>query len=158
MPGIISNKKSLSSLNSFLYGGLNSARQYDLDTRLVPTSGAIQNRLHHLGLSGVIDPVIEHEYWRESLHNRIYVDSPDEEYERYASAYQFGWESYARFGKDEEGYEVEFDDVEHDLGLQWAEDYEGDGLSWIMARPATRDAWERASYITRQAATRKKLR
>lgn len=158
MPGTISNKKSPSSVNALFYAIPSRARSGTLSIQAGMNGGTFLGRLNGFEFGRGIDPASEHEYWRESFHRRIYVDSPEEDYELYAPAYQFGWESYAHLGKDEDGYEVEFDDVEQDLGLEWVESHGSDGLPWAAARPATRDAWERASYLTRQAAMRMKPR
>lgn len=158
MLGTISNKKSPSSLNALFYAIPSRVRSGSCNTHTGMVSGTFLGRLNGFECGRSIDPAAEHEYWRESFHRRIYVDSPEEDYELYAPAYQFGWESYAHLGKDDDGYEVEFDDVEEELGLEWGESHDGDSLPWAAARPATRDAWERASYLTRQAALRMKPR
>src|SRR5690606_26540540 len=42
-------------------------------------------------------PTEEHEYWRNEYKNREYVEE-GAEYETYAPAYQYGWESYSLYG------------------------------------------------------------
>ncbi|MFP4624670.1 MAG: hypothetical protein ACLFRX_10865 [Gemmatimonadota bacterium] len=74
-------------------------------------------------------------YWRRSFAERAYVDE-EKGYEHYRPAYRYGWEARAEHG------EKEFLAVEEDLRKKW--DAEAAGLSWRHARPAVREAYERA--------------
>jgi hypothetical protein len=101
-----------------------------------------------------IDPTAEHEYWRANYRTRPYIDPDDEDYDRYAPAYEYGWTSYHRHGRTDDGTSTYFDDVEQELGKTW----EGDALSWEAARPAVRDAWNRASESARKGSLPRKPR
>jgi hypothetical protein len=81
----------------------------------------------------VVDAKREDEYWRRSYATRPYVRK-GVEYETYRPAYQYGWESYARYpGR-------RFEEVEPTLRRDW----EGHGRSgWDKVRDAVRDAWHR---------------
>lgn len=100
--------------------------------------GAIAGGLAGKGVAEAIDPTVEHAYWRGEYSKRPYV-AKDSKYERYAPAYQYGWESYS--GRSEKG--KTFDSLEPELRTGWESRRENESLSWDDARAATRDAWER---------------
>jgi len=88
--------------------------------------------------SAVIEPDVEHEFWRNEFAYRPYV-AVGSSYEEYARAYQYGWESYESFAAGA----ANFRDVEAELGQEWAQ-YRGKShLSWSSARAASQDAWRR---------------
>lgn len=95
--------------------------------------GAVAGGLAGKGAAEAINPTVEEEYWRRTYATRPYVSS-GADYDTYRPAYQYGWESYARYqGR-------RFDEVESDLRRDW----EGEGrMSWDNARDAVRDAWHR---------------
>lgn len=88
-----------------------------------------------------IEPETEHAYWRQNYRNRAYTDQ-HEPYERYAPAYQYGWESYSRYALPR-GRRRTFEEVEQQLGRDWESHRGPQDLTWDAARHATRDAWER---------------
>jgi hypothetical protein len=81
-----------------------------------------------------IDPTSEDAYWRENYRNRTYV-KPNEDYETYRPAYQYGWESRGRYAGRR------FDEVEPELAKGWSQSK--GNLTWDRAKQATRDAWDR---------------
>lgn len=99
-----------------------------------------------------IDPTLEHEYWRENFRSRPYVDLGDTDYELYAPAYEYGWESFIR-QSETDGFEIEFDALDSELGRRWRDAHDASELSWEAARPAARDSWNRA----REQASKSKL-
>ncbi|HUE95081.1 MAG TPA: hypothetical protein VMN39_00385 [Longimicrobiaceae bacterium] len=102
--------------------------------------GGLVGGLAGKGVAEYIDPTHEHKYWQENFRDRDYV-AEDAEYDEYAPAYQYGWESYCVIAK-EEGPK-QFDDAEPDLGRKWEEHRSESDLPWESARPAARDAWNR---------------
>jgi hypothetical protein len=108
--------------------------------------GGLVGGLAGKGVAEWINPTEEHAYWREEYRKRDYINN-DADYDRYAPAYQYGWESYSRhnLGSDEgaAGNVTQFEDVESDLGEQWETHRKPDDLSWHEASPAARDAWNR---------------
>src|SRR5690606_27860945 len=89
-----------------------------------------------------VNPEAEHEYWRSNYRQRSYTRE-HEPYERYAPAYQYGWESYLRQGGGDRGRARAFNDIEPQLGREWDSHRGPNDLTWEHARHATRDAWER---------------
>ena len=87
-------------------------------------------------IAEAIDPTVEEAYWRENYPTREYYD-PEFDYEEYAPAYRYGWESRARFA------DRQFEDVESDLEQDWQAARGTSRLDWQRARFASRDAWER---------------
>ncbi len=81
------------------------------------------------------DPTVEDAYWRENFGNRPYAAG--ERYERWRPAYQYGWQSRARYGGRK------FDEVEPELRRDWEKTDGARDLSWERARSASRDAWNR---------------
>lgn len=74
-------------------------------------------------------------FWERSFAGRDYTHT-ERGYDYYRPAYQRGWEWAARHTGD-------FQSVEARFREEWSE--EETGLSWDEARPAVRDAYERAS-------------
>jgi len=96
------------------------------------------------GLAGkeiaeAVDPTAEDAYWRENYRSRSYVE-PGEEYDQYAPAYRYGWESRARHGGRT------FDEVEADLSSGWDKVRDKSRHGWDRARHAARDAWNRVEH------------
>ncbi len=82
-----------------------------------------------------VNPTEEDAYWKENYQSRPYVDK-SAAYEDYRPAYQYGWESRERHeGK-------QFEDVEGDLSTGWSGMQPR--MDWDKAKPAVRDAWDRA--------------
>jgi hypothetical protein len=100
--------------------------------------GAVAGGLAGKGVAESVNPTVEEEHWRETYASRPYVEEGSS-YDTYGPAYQYGWESRARyFGRD-------FDEVEPELRRDWeAQHARGErSLEWDRAKHATRDAWER---------------
>jgi hypothetical protein len=100
--------------------------------------GAVAGGLAGKGAAEAINPTMEHEYWSRNYADRPYV-TPGSDYETYRPAYQYGWESYTRYG------DRGFDEVEFDLRREW-ETRPDNRLSWERAREAVRDAWHRVEH------------
>jgi hypothetical protein len=98
--------------------------------------GGVAGGLAGKGIAEAINPTLEDEYWRENYKSRPYVDA-GEDYETYAPAYRYGWESYGRHRGSH------FDEVEGDLRGDWERSEWNAGLPWDRAKHATRDAWHR---------------
>jgi len=109
--------------------------------------GGLVGGLAGKGIAEGINPTEEHEYWRDEFRDRPYVDE-ELGYEVYGPAYQYGWESYSRhYVADRKTW----DEVEEKLGRDWEAHRNERDLTWEDARPATRDAWERAEKQKRRA-------
>ena len=102
--------------------------------------GAVSGGLAGKGVAEKINPTAEHEYWREEYKARPYV-KPGSPYDEYAPAYEYGWESYSRCAPKNRT----FGEVEPELARDWETKRGPSRLHWDDAKPATRDAWERAS-------------
>jgi hypothetical protein len=100
--------------------------------------GAVAGGLVGKGAAEAVNPTVEDEYWRENYTSRDYIDS-DSDYEEYKPAYQYGWESYSRYGSQGKS----FDDVSNDLERDWRNRRGESQLEWDNAKPAVRDAWDR---------------
>jgi len=100
-------------------------------------AGAILGGLAGKAVGESVNPTIEHEYWRTNYTDRPYVRS-GEAYEEYENAYQSGWESESRH------QDKSFEDVESQLQHDWSAGRGKSKLEWERAKPAIRDAWERA--------------
>jgi len=100
--------------------------------------GAVAGGLVGKGAAEVVNPTVEHEYWRGEFSRRPYI-AQGASYERYAPAYQYGWESYTRHGANKR----DFDAIEPELRREWESRSDHENLSWSDARAASRDAWLR---------------
>ena len=97
-----------------------------------------ESQEHPIGTSVAeeIHPTFEDDYWRESYASRNYVRE-GEDYETFAPAYRYGWESYFRFPRKR------FEEVEAALRHGWERSEWKAHLAWERAREAARDAWRR---------------
>ncbi len=100
--------------------------------------GAVAGGLVGKATAEVIDPEIETRYWRESFPTRGNVDR-SVEFEEYAPAYQYGWETFGR----QPTTHSKFDTIEADLRHGWDKAKGTSRLTWDQARDASRDAWNR---------------
>lgn len=83
-----------------------------------------------------IDPTTEDDYWRENYRTRPYYTERSA-YEEYQPAYRYGWESRSKYpGKS-------FDDVEPELERGWSQSNPKSSMTWVNAKQAVRDAWDR---------------
>ncbi len=99
--------------------------------------GAIAGGLVGKGAAEMVDPTADDAYWRDNYTTRAYVNQVHS-YEDYAPAYRYGGKYYALYG--DRGFEA----AEADMAESW-EIVRGEStLSWADARPALRDAWDRA--------------
>jgi hypothetical protein len=94
------------------------------------------------GLAGkaageAVNPTAEHDYWRTEYKNRPYAKGAA--YDDFGPAYQYGWESYNRYGRQGR----DFDSVESDLSRDWSRVRGRSTLDWNRAKEATREAWHR---------------
>ncbi len=101
--------------------------------------GAVAGGLAGKAVAESIDPTVEEAYWREHYASRPYVDQ-GMDYEDYAPAYRYGWESRTRF------QDRSYDEIESDLARDWDHARGRSRLTWDQAGAATRDAWERVSH------------
>jgi hypothetical protein len=99
-------------------------------------AGAVVGGLIGKGVAEKVNPSVEHEYWRSNYSSRPYARA-GASYDEYGPAYQYGWEAREKHaGKN-------FSQVEADLGQGWNRARGKSTLSWIDAKNASRDAWDR---------------
>jgi hypothetical protein len=103
--------------------------------------GGIAGGLAGKGIAEEIDPTVEHAYWQENYVNRPYYDSSTS-YDEYAPAYQYGWESRAKYP------DRTWDQVESNLSKDWKAAKAQSRLTWEKAKLATRDAWDRIDPVS----------
>lgn len=99
--------------------------------------GAVGGGLAGKGVAENINPTAEDAYWRQNYKTRPYASSSDATYDDYGPAYQYGWESRARYS------DRNYDEVEGDLASGWDKAKSNSRLGWDRAKAATRDAWDR---------------
>lgn len=98
--------------------------------------GAIVGGLAGKGVAEKIDPTVENAYWEKNYRTRSYVRA-DESYDVYRPAYQTGYEGYGQYGNKS------YDEVERDLQNDYSK--RSGKLGWDQAKPAVKDAWQRAA-------------
>lgn len=99
--------------------------------------GAVAGGFGGKAVAESIDPTTEEAFWRETYPSRPYYDSQTT-YDEYAPAYRQGWESRERFkGR-------RFDEIEPELGRTWTNARSSSKLTWMQAKHAARDAYDRA--------------
>jgi phage tail tape-measure protein len=98
--------------------------------------GGVIGGLAGKGVAEQIDPSIEAAYWRDEYPLRDYYDE-DVTFDELAPAYQYGWESRARYD------DRDWVDVEPELERDWNASPTSRELAWDRARLASRDAWDR---------------
>jgi len=103
--------------------------------------GAVAGGLAGKGAAESVNPTVEESYWRENYNKRPYYQS-GKEFDHYAPAYKYGWESASRHqGK-------KFDEVESDLSRGWNTARGKASTEWNDVKNATRDAFERVNQRT----------
>jgi ferritin-like metal-binding protein YciE len=101
-------------------------------------AGAVAGGLAGKAAAEALNPTVEHDYWRSQFRTRRYI-LPDDQYEIFAPAYQYGWESRPKYkGR-------QFADVEQELEKGWRKARGSSSLAWDRAKHAVRDSWERLS-------------
>ena len=100
--------------------------------------GAVSGGLGGKATAEALNPTAEHEYWRSEFKNRPYA-KPDSNYDEYAAAYQYGWESQAACRPNGKTFEA----AEPELSRDWESRRGKSRLSWSEAKEATHDAWNR---------------
>lgn len=98
-----------------------------------------------------IDPTGEDDYWRTAHKDRPYVDAKRNYDTDYQPAYAYGVDR-----RNAAGTRAWDDSLDTELSRDWETRRAKSTLSWDEARPAVRDAWDRAdrSYGTHTAADR----
>lgn len=99
--------------------------------------GAAAGGLAGKGVAEAVDPTSEEAYWHEEYRNRPYYDN-SVPYEDISPAYRTGYMGYGSHPDREL-----FDDIEEELKSDY-ERNQSTRLPWAKARPAAKDAWERA--------------
>lgn len=100
--------------------------------------GAIVGGLAGKGVAEAIDPTREDAYWRSNFSARPYVEHGSS-YDDYGPAYGLGVDAFSRYpGRP-------FDEIDSEMSRAWAVSSGTSMLDWEKARPAARDAWNRAN-------------
>ena len=58
-------------------------------------------------------------------------------------AFEFGWQSYLKYGRESAATPIKFEDVEPHLAREWRGTPQSQELPWELAQEAARDAWDR---------------
>lgn len=101
-------------------------------------AGVVAGGLAGKGVAEAINPTTEHAFWRIEYARRPYFNQSTP-YEEFGPAYQYGWESQARYSAKGKTFE----EVEADLQTEWDRRRGVSKLNWEHAKGATRDAWKR---------------
>jgi hypothetical protein len=112
-------------------GGLTGPVGAAIGAAVGAVAGAVAGRMR-------ADPVAEDTYWRDNYASRPYVTGGTS-YDEYAPAYRHGVEAYNRYP------DRSFDEIEPELGRDWATARGTSSLEWERAKHASRDAWQRVS-------------
>ena len=103
--------------------------------------GGVAGAFAGKNVAEAIDPTVEDAYWRDEYAHRDYYQ-PDVAYDTVRPAYQYGWESRARYP------DRSWEEVQSDLRREWevkqAEKMPG---TWEDAQRPIRDAWERVDTL-----------
>lgn len=111
--------------------------------------GAVAGGLAGKGAAEAVNPTEEDAYWRDNHKTRPYFQS-GRNYDDYAPAYRYGWESASR----PEYHGRQFDDVESDLSRGWDKVRGKSRSEWNDMKLATRDAFERVQNRVSPGMTR----
>jgi len=116
-----------------------------LGTLIGAAAGVIAGAAAGKGIAERIDPTVEAEYWRTEYTTRPYYNAErGYDYDRdYLTAYGFGLQ--AREAEPTRSWA----DTEASLAEAWPRNRGPSRLEWEDARPAARDAWERADRTLR---------
>jgi hypothetical protein len=103
--------------------------------------GAVTGAAAGKGAAEAVNPTVEEAHWRKQT---------GKEYDQYAPAYRYGWESASR----SEYQGRRFEDVEKDLEKNWSKTRGTMNTEWKDARQRTRDAFERVQNNMSPGVTR----
>jgi len=107
-----------------------------IGTAVGAAAGAVVGGLAGKAVAEQIDPTVHDTYWNEQYTSRPYY-TKGMTYDDYRPAYHYGAIARSRYpGK-------RFDEVESNLGAEWAKAKGKSRLEWEKAKHATRDAWDR---------------
>ena len=90
------------------------------------------------GVAERIDPTAEVDYWRNEAPTRDYYSGEHDFQRDYAGVYQAGAVARGEYPNES------WDDAERRLQSSWEADRGTSTLDWDRARPAAKDAWDRA--------------
>lgn len=102
--------------------------------------GAVVGSLAGSAAAQALDPTVETAYWRDAHPSRPYANT-EFNYDEYAPAYRYGWESFSSRG----GNGKTFESVEADLGRGWDKVKGASRLGWDKAKSASQSAWLRVA-------------
>ena len=103
--------------------------------------GAVAGGAAGKGAAEAVNPTVEEAFWRQKS---------GKEFDQYAPAYRYGWESASRT----EYQGRRFEDVEKDLETNWSKARGSMKGEWRDARQKTRDAFERVQTNSAPGITR----
>lgn len=101
-------------------------------------AGAIAGGIVGKSAAEVINPTDQAAYWKANHASGPYSRTTYE-YDEYAPAYQYGWESYERHSSTHNTFES----AEPELARSWDSAKGKSRLAWDQAKGAVRDAWHR---------------
>jgi hypothetical protein len=107
-----------------------------LGTAVGAAVGGVAGALAGKGVAEAANPTVEDEYWRTNYVGQPYVQT-GASYSRYQPAYRAGWEGRGKYG------DLSWSEAEKRMAEDWR-DAGSHPMDWDEARPAARDAWERA--------------
>ena len=111
--------------------------------------GAVAGGLAGKGVAEAVNPTEEDTYWRSEYKNRPYYKT-GHDYDHYAPAYRYGWESATQNTYSGRAFE----DVEPHLEKNWSTARGTSRAEWRDVRDATRDAYARVHTRTTPGMTR----
>ncbi len=98
--------------------------------------GGVGGGLAGKAIAEKIDPTVEEAYWEKQFSTRPYAKNAA--FETYRPAYRYGVDHFNQQG------DRTFDEIESDLAGGWAARRGESQLDWNAAKPAVREAYERA--------------
>ncbi len=104
-------------------------------------TGAVAGGAAGKGAAEAVNPTVEEAHWRQKS---------GKEFDQFAPAYRYGWESASRT----EYHGRRFEDVEKDLEQNWSKARGTMKSEWKDVRQRTRDAFERVQNTMSPGVTR----
>jgi hypothetical protein len=101
--------------------------------------GAVTGGLMGMGVSELVNPSAEEEFWKEA-HSKEPYFAQGRTYEYYAPGYRTGWEGRARFDGRK------FEDVDAYLQADYERCKTSGAPDWQEAKLAARAAWDRIDH------------